>query len=205
MVTSDVDTLAFEWGRGQGVEPGTATRPQRIWLVGPMGAGKSTTGAALAAALGWRYLDNDSSWRGSTAEARASSRPSAALRCTPPSIAVAESFFAERPPLVAALAASVVDVPVTVEHLRASGRAVYLQVPAASRTSASGGPTGRGSGRTPGALGALLAPRETAFAACADATLDGTAATSALVAEIETLARSWWPAGSVAEVGAARV
>lgn len=39
------------------------TRPeaiQRIVLIGPTGAGKTTVGAALAATLGWRFLDLDS-------------------------------------------------------------------------------------------------------------------------------------------------
>ena len=32
----------------------------KILLIGMMGAGKSTVGAALAGRLGWQYLDNDS-------------------------------------------------------------------------------------------------------------------------------------------------
>ncbi len=34
-------------------------RPQNIFLVGPMGAGKSTIGRQLAEALGYRFLDTD--------------------------------------------------------------------------------------------------------------------------------------------------
>jgi shikimate kinase len=34
-------------------------RVERIWLVGMMGSGKSTVGAALAARLGWEALDTD--------------------------------------------------------------------------------------------------------------------------------------------------
>jgi len=34
-------------------------RPQNIFLVGPMGAGKSTIGRQLAEALGYRFLDSD--------------------------------------------------------------------------------------------------------------------------------------------------
>ncbi|GGH12554.1 shikimate kinase [Silvibacterium dinghuense] len=33
--------------------------PQRIVLIGFMGAGKSTTGRLLASALGWRFVDSD--------------------------------------------------------------------------------------------------------------------------------------------------
>lgn len=34
-------------------------RPTRVLLIGMMGAGKSTIGRSMAAATGWRYLDND--------------------------------------------------------------------------------------------------------------------------------------------------
>ena len=32
---------------------------ERVLLVGPMGAGKTTIGTALAVELGWKYIDND--------------------------------------------------------------------------------------------------------------------------------------------------
>ena len=35
------------------------TSPPKVLLVGMMGAGKSTVGAALSTRLGWPYLDND--------------------------------------------------------------------------------------------------------------------------------------------------
>ncbi|MBO0694339.1 MAG: AAA family ATPase, partial [Acidimicrobiaceae bacterium] len=35
-------------------------RAARIWLVGMMGSGKSTVGAALARRLGWQAIDTDS-------------------------------------------------------------------------------------------------------------------------------------------------
>lgn len=31
----------------------------RVWLLGLMGAGKTSVGRRLAACLGWRYYDND--------------------------------------------------------------------------------------------------------------------------------------------------
>jgi shikimate kinase len=38
---------------------GEAAQPKRVLLIGMMGAGKSTTGHALALRLGWTYLDSD--------------------------------------------------------------------------------------------------------------------------------------------------
>jgi len=49
-------------------------------------------------------------------------------------------------------------------------------------------------GENPVALASLLAGREAAFRGCADAILDGAAATSTLVAQIVAMAGAWWPA-----------
>lgn len=40
-------------------EPTTAAKPTRIFLIGPMGAGKSTVGRALAKSLSLRFVDSD--------------------------------------------------------------------------------------------------------------------------------------------------
>ncbi|HEX2347244.1 MAG TPA: 3-dehydroquinate synthase [Ktedonobacterales bacterium] len=41
-------------------QPAASPSVERITLIGPTGAGKTTVGAALAALLGWRFLDLDS-------------------------------------------------------------------------------------------------------------------------------------------------
>jgi shikimate kinase len=176
--------------------PEGATPPARIWIVGPMGAGKSTTGAAAALALGWRFLDNDvelARTRGRSARELAEAGGAAVHAAE---LAVVESFFAEPPPLVATLAASVVDVPATVERMRASGRVVYLQVPVAVLETRIQGTDRAWLGEDPAALASLLAGREPAFRGAADAILDGTASTSTLVAAVVALAAAWWPAAS---------
>ena len=38
---------------------GAVPQPRRVMLIGMMGAGKTTVGRALAARLGWLYLDSD--------------------------------------------------------------------------------------------------------------------------------------------------
>ena len=45
---------------GAASQPATSPSVERITLIGPTGAGKTTVGAALAALLGWRFLDLDS-------------------------------------------------------------------------------------------------------------------------------------------------
>jgi len=179
---------------GPDIAPAGAPRRARIWIVGPMGAGKSTTGGAAAVALGWRYLDNDvelARTRGRSARELAQDGGAAVHAAE---LAVAESFFAEPPPLVATLAASVVDLPATVERMRASGRVVYLQVPVAVLEKRIQGTDRAWLGEEPDALASLLAGREAAFRGCADAIVDGTASTSTLVGEIVALAGAWWPA-----------
>ena len=181
---------------GPGIGPDGATRPARIWIVGPMGAGKSTTGAAAARALGWRYLDNDVELGRTRGRSARELAEDGGVVVHAAELAVAESFFARTPPLVATLAASVVDVPATVERMRASGRVVYLQAPVAVLEQRIQGTDRAWLGEDPASLAALLAGREAAFSGAADAILDGTASTSALVAEVVALAAAWWPPAS---------
>jgi shikimate kinase len=181
---------------GPDIGPQGAPRPARIWIVGPMGAGKSTTGGAAALALGWRYLDNDvelARTRGRSARELAKDGAAAVHAAE---LAVAGSFFAEPPPLVATLAASVVDVAATVERMRASGRVVYLQVPVAVLEQRIQGTDRAWLGERRDALESLLTGRAEEFRGAADMILDGTASTRTLVAEIEALACAWWPAGA---------
>jgi shikimate kinase len=51
------DTTAAE---AADAEPGSDETPRSIALVGLMGAGKSSVGARVAAALGWTFVDSDS-------------------------------------------------------------------------------------------------------------------------------------------------
>ncbi len=177
-------------------EPAVAGRPARIWIVGPMGAGKSTTGGAAAVALGWRYLDNDVELTRTCGRSARALAEDGAAAVHAAELAVAEAFFAEPPPLVATLAASVVDVAAMVERMRASGRVVYLQVPLAVLEQRIQGTDRAWLGESPDALESLLTGRAAKFSGAADAILDGTAPTGTLVAEVETLARDWWPAGA---------
>jgi shikimate kinase len=170
--------------------------PARLWIVGPMGAGKSTVGQAVATALGWPYLDNDSELAriaGHSARelaSRGESEVHADERL------VARQLFEHAPPLVASLAASAFDDPASLARMRESGRAVYLHVRVdvlKRRIAGTDRPWLDQSGE---GLGRLLAGRSRAFAEHAAATVNGESELDVLVRAIVDLAAGWWPAGT---------
>lgn len=87
-------------------------RPARILLVGMMGSGKSTLGAAISAATGWPYVDNDEAVRelcGLATPQLLAERGVAALREVE-SRALA-AVLERDPPVVAGVAGGVVESP----------------------------------------------------------------------------------------------
>jgi len=101
---------------------------QRVVLIGPMGAGKSTIGKLLARELGWPYIDND-------AEIVAMTGMNAAelSQLSVPALHRFESEcladISNRPaPFVAGAAASVVDYSENIEILK-SVTSIYLRIP----------------------------------------------------------------------------
>jgi shikimate kinase len=103
-------------------------RPARVFLLGLMGSGKTAVGIALARRLGWRYRDNDQQLHvaaGAPLDALAASVGRERLHeLEAQQAALAAS---EPPPLVAGLAASVVERDELWPRLRAAGWCVYLQ------------------------------------------------------------------------------
>ncbi|HET8970917.1 MAG TPA: shikimate kinase [Candidatus Nanopelagicales bacterium] len=101
--------------------------PGRVWLVGSMGAGKSTVGRALAELLGVPLLDNDLEL------ARETGRSTLALaaggeRALHQQESDQLRRAARRPgPFVAGVAASVADRPEDLALLRRTGTVVYLR------------------------------------------------------------------------------
>jgi shikimate kinase len=167
--------------------------PQRLWLLGEMGAGKSTTGRALATALAWRYLDNDDELERATQHTllELEGRGAAALHGAEHD--VARSFFEASPPLVAGLAASIIDDTALVGQMRRAGRSVYLDLPeAVLRARVRGTP--RPWLHVPPASRALMHERRRArFVRSADVVLDGTAGVDSIVERLLTLSARWWP------------
>jgi shikimate kinase len=99
-----------------------------VFLVGMMGSGKTAVGAALARRLGWRYRDNDEQLRiavGAAVDAVAAEVGRERLH----DIEVEQAVRAagEAPPLVAGLAASVVEHEQLWPILRAAGWCAYLR------------------------------------------------------------------------------
>ncbi|MBD0292763.1 MAG: serine transporter [Jiangellaceae bacterium] len=103
-------------------------RPQRVFLLGMMGAGKSVVGAALADRLGWLYLDNDRRLH-DTVGLQVDQAGAALGRRRLHELEREQAVRAagEPPPLVAGLAASVVEQAALAPTIRAAGWCVYLR------------------------------------------------------------------------------
>ena len=113
------------------VEPSPAL-PRPIVLVGLMGVGKTTIGRSLAAAVGYRFVDNDAGieaeYDATAAELAESMGVKELHRMEAAQLANALEFFGSEPVVIAA-AASVVDD----EHSRgrlANVATVWLHAPA---------------------------------------------------------------------------
>jgi shikimate kinase len=103
-------------------------RPDRILLVGMMGAGKTTIGRELAARLDWPFLDNDALVReltGRSPEAIDAVDGEDALHDA--EIAAFRAATARNGPAVIAVAGAVVDDPGSRAELGAAGHVVWLR------------------------------------------------------------------------------
>jgi shikimate kinase len=101
---------------------------KRVVLVGMMGAGKTTVGHAIAAATGWRYVDNDELVEQISGVATCDllqQRGEAAMRTA--EAAAVEKVLAMEPPLVAGAAAGVVLDDDLCARLHAGAFVVYLR------------------------------------------------------------------------------
>jgi shikimate kinase len=154
-----------------------------VVLVGMMGAGKTTTGTALAAALGRPFVDSDvalTERTGTTGATLASRQDVAALHDLEAELLV--GALADPRPAVVAAAASVVESPACRAALR-DAFVVWLQVPASDLQHRAA----CGDHRRPLSAPAgeeLLERRRPWFEAVADLCLDGMEPTERLVAAV---------------------
>lgn len=159
---------------------------QRIWLIGLMGSGKSTTGRLIASAIGARYVDND------TTIAALAGRSTVELGVTGAEILHTwESRFVHfvadlDPPLVAGIPASIAERPDDLALLRSRGLLVYLRADAqtlAARVAVD--PPRPLLGDTAAAsLGAMVAARDSRLTAAASVVVDATQTLEAVVRAI---------------------
>lgn len=102
----------------------------RVWLLGLMGAGKTTIGRLLAAQLGCPYIDNDAQLvteSGRSADALEHVEGVATLHQR--ELDGILQVTHRPPPFVAGVAASVADDPAGLDALVATGFTVYLFAP----------------------------------------------------------------------------
>jgi shikimate kinase len=106
----------------------TAVEPQRLLLVGMMGAGKTTVGRALAELTGWPYVDNDelvASIAGLETEDVQQRIGGDELHLI--EAVVVERILAMPPPLVAGVPGSAVVADDLRARVRQSGYVVWLR------------------------------------------------------------------------------
>ena len=150
----------------------------RILLVGMMGSGKSTVGRALAARLGWPFLDNDALVR------ELSGREPAEIDATdgePALLDVEAAAFraalVQPTPAVITVAGSVVGRADERERLRGAGHVVWHRAdPTTLRRRIGDGRGRRDAALDPAWMAARAAEREPVYRAVADQVVDVDAA-----------------------------
>ena len=152
------------------------TRPRRVLLIGMMGAGKSTTAALVADALGWACLDSDAEVErrcGCSVAELWSVQGEEAFRKEEAAV-VAELLAGGEPSVIALGGGAVLD-PDTAAAIGRGGTVVWLR----AAPSALAGRVGDGATRpllegtdTEGALAELSARREGVYTSLAHAVVD---------------------------------
>jgi shikimate kinase len=149
--------------------------PERLVLIGMMGAGKTTVGRMVAEQLGWRYLDSDEQVMAATGQTVAelfAERGEAAFRAEEARV-LAEALSGPDPVVVAA-AGGVVLAPHNRALLARSGTVVWLRADPATLA----GRVGSGTHRPllgddpPSALAALDAARRPFYSELAHVVID---------------------------------
>jgi shikimate kinase len=173
--------------------------PDRILVVGMMGAGKTTVGRALAERLDWPFLDNDGLVRGLTG------REPAEIDATDgedvlhdAEVEALRAAVARPGPAVIAVAGAVIDRPEERQRLRGAGHVVWLRAEATILRERIGSGAGRRDDATNLAwLTARAVEREPAYRAVADQVID-----VGVVPVEETVDRIVQAVGAVARNGA---
>jgi shikimate kinase len=124
--------------------PVSAGQPERILLIGMMGAGKSTVGRLLAGRLGWPYLDSDDEIKrrtGLTVPEIWHTRGEPAFRAEEAAVLV--DAVASTAPVVVAVAGGAVLDPSNRDRITGGGTVVWLRAETATLVARVGDGAGR--------------------------------------------------------------
>jgi shikimate kinase len=162
-----------------------ADAPERVFLVGMVGAGKTTIGHALSKRTGWPYIDNDDLVKSMTG------RDSAEIFETDgedvlhlAEIQALDVAFGTDPPLVVGVAGAVVGDPAAREALREGGHVVWLRARPETLIARVGDGEGRrADAANPDWIRARLREREPLYAVVAHQIVDVDDATPEAIAE----------------------
>ena|SRR5450432_4179687 len=148
--------------------------PERIILIGMMGAGKSTVGGRLSELTGWPYIDNDEvveQMVGMPTRDLLRVKGVAAMRAA--ESAAAQEVVSRPPPLIAGAAAGIVLDPVVSAQVHAGGFVVFLRADIETLASRIEGTYRPWLGDDPEAtLRSLYAGREPLYEEIADCVID---------------------------------
>jgi shikimate kinase len=173
--------------------PVMTVAPDRTWLIGLMGSGKSTVGAGVAEAVGVAYTDND------RAVGVLAGRSTVDLAGEGGSVLhdwesrYVAGLVGLDPPVVAGIPASIADRPEDLDLLAGHGLLVYLRVdPATLAARVARDPPRPWLGADPAALlAAMFAVRDPALIAAASRVVDATAVPAAVVADVLAARADW--------------
>jgi shikimate kinase len=149
--------------------------PERVLLIGMMGAGKSTVGTALARRLGWAYCDSDAQIQrrtGMTVPDIFATQGETAFR-KEETAALEEAVGTDEPVVISVAGGAVLD-PANRDCIRAAGLVVWLRANVATLAARVGDGAGRPLlGRDPAAaLARLDAERRPLYEELADLVVD---------------------------------